>query len=64
VPAVRAFVDFLVEVLHADTHVQDECPLQEDVRAALAARAQPGDVGEAGANGAAIAAVRRDKHAA
>jgi hypothetical protein len=38
VPAVRAFVDYLVEVLgRSDAH--SECPLQDDVMAVVAANA-------------------------
>jgi hypothetical protein len=31
VPAVRAFVDYLVEVLDEDKHQQQECPLQSEI---------------------------------
>lgn len=34
VPAVRAFVDFLVEKLDPSKHTMDECPTREQVRAA------------------------------
>jgi DNA-binding transcriptional LysR family regulator len=33
VPAVRAFVDYLVEVLDNDKSLQQECPLQSDITA-------------------------------
>ncbi|MBN3809582.1 LysR family transcriptional regulator [Paraburkholderia sp. Ac-20347] len=41
VPAVRAFVDYLVEVLDADKSLQQECPLRSEI-AALAAQNQAG----------------------
>ncbi|PLZ03012.1 LysR family transcriptional regulator [Burkholderia sp. WAC0059] len=37
VPAVRAFVDYLVEALDADARLRQECPLREDVDAAISA---------------------------
>ena len=39
VPAVRAFVDYLVEVLDADKSLQQECPLRSEI-AALATRSE------------------------
>jgi hypothetical protein len=38
---VRAFVDYLVEVLDADKSLQQECPLRSEI-AALAAQNQVG----------------------
>lgn len=35
VPAVRAFVDYLVEVLDADKHLQQECPLRSEIEPLL-----------------------------
>ncbi|RKP50568.1 LysR family transcriptional regulator [Trinickia fusca] len=39
VPAVRAFVDYLVEMLGEDKHVPTECPMREQVLAAQSASA-------------------------
>jgi DNA-binding transcriptional LysR family regulator len=65
VPAVRAFVDYLVEVLHADTQPQQECPLREDVQAALAAHRAGSETAERhAADGTASATRNRDVHAA
>jgi hypothetical protein len=36
VPAVRAFVDYLVEVLDADKNLHQECPLKSDIDALIA----------------------------
>jgi DNA-binding transcriptional LysR family regulator len=74
VPAVRAFVDYLVEVLDTDARLQQECPLHDDVRAALAAHrdaggdrhatAVAGVVSVADVAGVTAAASGRDIHAA
>jgi len=75
VPAVRAFVDYLVEVLDTDARLQQECPLHDDVLAALAAHHAAGASGDhharavagvpsvAGVAGAAIAAGGHDTRA-
>jgi len=36
VPAVRAFVDYLVEVLDADKSLHQECPLKSEIDALVA----------------------------
>jgi hypothetical protein len=40
VPAVRAFVDFLVEKLDEENHTMMECPTREQVRAAQLANTE------------------------